>query len=211
MRGATMVLEYKCVLQPVNVFGERIGDDSEDANEEELDFMPVPIDFTEKKYGWSIFLNIGSYNENKNNYLDIPSDSMTGTQQSILSGSVEKGSEYFDSIYIGWWPGVTRSGARMPYPFLDEIEIKEDWSGIMRWNCFSMRLNKKDGSSLHSVIHKIDPKMKVNFKFLSDTIPDVRAVFYIRGKRYICEKLTVTFTENGMSQLIKGVFYPLID
>ena len=42
-------------------------------------------------------------------------------------------------------------------------------------------------------------------------IPDVRSVFLIRGKRYICEKITATFTENGMSQLLKGVFYPIAE
>ncbi|MCI5715458.1 MAG: hypothetical protein MR279_02415 [Bacteroidales bacterium] len=53
--------------------------------------------------------------------------------------------------------------------------------------------------------------MKTTFKFLADTIPDVRSLFIIRGKRYVCEKLTATFTENGMSQLLKGVFYPILE
>ena len=51
--------------------------------------------------------------------------------------------------------------------------------------------------------------MKTTFKFLADKVPDVRSLFLIRGKRYVCEKLTATFSENGMSQLIKGVFYPV--
>ena len=53
--------------------------------------------------------------------------------------------------------------------------------------------------------------MKTTFKFIADNIPDVRSVFLIRGKRYVCEKMTATFTENGMSQLIKGVFYPIVE
>ena len=61
------------------------------------------------------------------------------------------------------------------------------------------------------IIHNINPKMKTTFKFIADNIPDVRSVFLIRGKRYVCEKLTATFTENGMSQLIKGVFYPIVE
>lgn len=36
-------------------------------------------------------------------------------------------------------------------------------------------------------------------------------MFIIRGKRYLCEKMTATFTENGMSQLIKGVFWPITE
>ncbi len=61
------------------------------------------------------------------------------------------------------------------------------------------------------IVYPIDPKQKTAFKFLSDRIPDVRALYYIRGKRYICENLTATFTEQGMSQLIKGCFYPVED
>ena len=48
-------------------------------------------------------------------------------------------------------------------------------------------------------------------KFLSDTIPNPRSLFIIRGKRYVCEKLTATFTSQGMSQLIKGSFYPVVE
>lgn len=31
----------------------------------------------------------------------------------------------------------------------------------------------------------------------------VRSVFHIKGKHYLCKKITATFTENGMSQLLK--------
>ena len=34
-----------------------------------------------------------------------------------------------------------------------------------------------------------------------------RAIFHIDGFRYICEKITATFTEYGMSRKMKGVFY----
>ena len=41
--------------------------------------------------------------------------------------------------------------------------------------------------------------------------PDPRAVFYINGGRYLCEKITASFSENGMSKKLKGVFYRLLD
>ena len=58
---------------------------------------------------------------------------------------------------------------------------------------------------------EIETTMKTTFKFLADTIPDVRSLFIIRGKRYVCEKLTATFAENCMSQVLKGVFYPILE
>ncbi len=57
----------------------------------------------------------------------------------------------------------------------------------------------------------VNPLEKMTVSFISTSIPDVRSIFYIRGKRYLCEKITATFTENGMSQLLEGEFYPLLD
>ena len=76
---------------------------------------------------------------------------------------------------------------------------------------FSLRLKKTIANSLRSVMYKIDGKKKFHFSFLSDTIPNPRALFYIRGQRYICEKVTATFLESGKSQLLKGVFYRVLD
>lgn len=55
---------------------------------------------------------------------------------------------------------------------------------------------------------QVNARQKFKFSWLADEIPNPRAIFYIRGKRYVCEKITATFTENGMSQLLKGEFYP---
>lgn len=73
-----------------------------------------------------------------------------------------------------------------------------------------LRINDRYHNSRRNV-HAIDTKQKTTFKFLSDTIPNPRAMFLIRGKRYLCEKVTATFTENGMSQLIKGIFWPIAE
>ena len=58
----------------------------------------------------------------------------------------------------------------------------------------------------YRTVYQVNPKQKATFKFLSDTIPNPRSLFIIRGKRYVCEKLTATFTSQGMSHLIKGYF-----
>ena len=72
-----------------------------------------------------------------------------------------------------------------------------------------MRLTDRDTSfaSQGGATFSIDGKKKYNFSFLSKTIPDPRALFYIRGGKYVCQKITATFNENGMSELLKGVFY----
>ena len=44
-----------------------------------------------------------------------------------------------------------------------------------------------------------------------ETIEDIYDLSVSNVKKYICEKITATFKENGMSQLLKGTFYRVIE
>lgn len=205
--------DYKCVLQPINLFGGRIVDDSEDADQTEIEFVPARIDYTEAKYGNVLFLDMAGYAETSGggNYRDFDYDAfqMTTTQSMLSAGEREKKAEYYSLIYVAYWDGAWNSSGKLPHPYVNDVEIADDWSNYYHPH-FSLRIN--DRHSLRAkTTYNINPKQKTTFKFLADRIPDVRSLFLIRGKRYICEKLTATFTENGMSQLIKGVFYPVVD
>ena len=92
---------------------------------------------------------------------------------------------------------------------VDKVEINDDFSYN---SCsYSLRINQAKNDVTLSYIYKIDNKKKYTFSFLSDSIPDPRAVFFIEGSKYICEKITATFHEDtGKSQLLKGVFYKVI-
>lgn len=57
---------------------------------------------------------------------------------------------------------------------------------------------------------KIDGRVKYTVKFIADNVPDVGSVFLIAGQQFLCKKITATFTEKGMSQLLKGEFYRII-
>ena len=204
---------YTNRLQPVNLFGGRIVSEDEDAEQVEIEFVPAWIDDTEEKYGRVLFLSFSAYDEDNNTTSEDDSDHpfmQTHTVSSLSAGAKEKKSEYYDRIYIGWYDGTNHfPGQRLPYPNVDDIAIADDWSNFAYVH-FSLRINSRNAQRSR-IIHQIDPKQKTTFKFLADNIPDVRSVFLIRGKRYVCEKLTATFTETGMSQLIKGVFYPITE
>lgn len=207
---------YVCILQPVNLFGGRIVNDSDDAAQEEIDFVPAWIDETRipeknENLGDVIFLDFGAFDSDTDTTSTDDEKhpfQQTNSTKTLELGEQEKKSEYYDRIYIGWYDGSIPMNGRLPRPYVNDIEIEEDWSSF-RFNHFSLRLNKGFGNGRG--LMSIDEKRKTTFKFLSDTIPDVRAVFIIRGKRYLCEKISATFTENGMSQLLKGTFHPIID
>lgn len=207
-----VIFNYKCRLQPVNLFGGRIVNDDEDADQQEIEFVPAWIDDTEDKYGRVLFLSFNAFDEDnsttgedENAYPFMKTHSLS----SLEAGEKEKKAEYYDRIFVGFWDGSQSTMGKLPRPCVEDIEIMEDWSNFSYLH-FSLRINDRQ-LRRNKVLHTIEPKMKTTFKFLADSIPDVRAVFYIKGKKYLCEKITATFTENGMSQLLKGIFYPIVD
>lgn len=208
--------DYKCVLQPVNEFGERTVNPDEDADSDEIEFVPACIDHTDDKYGFCLFLNFGSYSESATNAYDDKtlneemrnSFRVPGAQQRIESGEKGDNSEYYSLINIAYYPEF-EGGGKLPCPLVSDIRLLYDTHQVRQYD-FSLRLNDKD-NPLRSSYYKIDPTRKVTFKFLADDIPDPRALFLIKGRRYICEKITATFSDAGMSQLLKGEFFPLLD
>ena len=194
-----------CILQPINVFGDKIVDESnEDAIE--LDFVPAWIEETESSKGNCLFLEIGNYEEEDASSSNTSNDDDTtiyqpNAMQQLSAGKKQEKVEYYDKIYVAFWNGTNYNSGKLPCPTLDTINIREDWS-VFSSNG-SLRLQKAPK-------YKINPKQKFNFSFISDSIPNARSVFFINGRKYLCEKITATFTENGMSQLLKGSFYLII-
>ena len=212
---------YKMELRPVNLFGGRIVNDDEDADEIEIEFVPAWVDETEDKYGRVLFLSFSGYDENDSTGTSWSRDPYQRKEeidntlyqpfamQSLSAGERDKKAEYYNVIYVGWWDGAKSSDGLLPHPYVEDIEILPDWSNFRNVH-FSLRLNNRYENA-RRIVHTINPRQKSTFKFLADNIPNPRAVFFIRGKKYLCEKLTCTFTENGMSQLVKGVFYPILE
>lgn len=188
---------YVNALQPINQFGERIGS-NEESNSIELGIVPAWIDDTETSKGPCLFLEL-NFDDG-----EATSDNSKYWPLSLLdSGESEKSSAYFSQLFVAFWDGTNYFKGFQPRPIIDKIEMNEDWSFVE--TDYSMRLN--DFDSFVQLGMDIDSSKKYNFQFLSHEIPPVRAVFIIQGMPYICEKITATFTEFGMSQLLKGTFY----
>lgn len=221
-KNSPNLYSYRCVLQPVNLFGGRVVDDREDADCEELEFVPAWVDFTDEDHGRCLFLPFSGFNADSASARPGLPGGVEGFKQQcddwwaqpfavqrLDNGEAQRRSEFYDKIYIGWWDGSMDGWGKFPYPFTEDVVISDDWSGYFRPHT-SLRLNSFSRNAAREVL-QVDTHQKTTFKFLTDTLPNPRSLFIIRGKRYVCEKITATFTENGMSQMVKGVFWPVID
>lgn len=57
----------------------------------------------------------------------------------------------------------------------------------------------------------IDESQLYRYKFLGTTIPSPTSVFLINGQKFACLRITAHFTPSGMSDLLEGEFYRIID
>lgn len=209
---------YTTRLVPINMFGS-VTYNKESDDFTELGFVPAWIDETD--LGDVIFLECNEYNETLDDEEDIQDDDYLSTRQTspvntLTDGEQTEKAEYYDKIYFAYWQ-KTRINTNQYYrPIVDYITMKSDGWSFYTDQMANFRLNQEFGirsSNPAELVpnYTIDTLRKYTFKFISSSLPNPRAVFYIRGGKYLCKKLTATFREAGMSQLIKGEFYRITD
>lgn len=134
----------------------------------------------------------------------------------------------FSNLQVGFWYGMSHrtwgNEGDLPRPFLTQKEFAtvwgywdgggnnvsfDQWQVVLNPGNGSLRLNTSlygMGAKMDEWI-KIDTNKKFEISFLADDLPDVKSVFIIHGKRYLCAEIKVEITTDGMSQLKKGSFY----
>ena len=230
--------KYYNKLLPVNSFGARYAD--EDAEDYELKVVPAWIEDTGDEHGNMLFLNCGEMGSAESWTLtedgsssstssssarptrtfgtsggaatiDYDSGALAqgGASFAIAKGENKNTDAYFDNIFVGFWDGIQYNKPYMPHPLVDKVEVSTDFEVF---KCpYSLRLDEGVSADRRDILQRIDGKKKYEFSFLSSVLPNPRSIYYIRGGKYVCEKITATFNENGMSQLLKGTFYRVLD
>lgn len=179
----------------------------------ELKFVPPVIDYTD--FRRMPFINLGDYANKTAEPVYDPDETKVGDEyyDSVVMQKIEQGHDdnsaaYFSNITVAFYPGAgecSRGGSEI-YPIVDNVDFDTLWEVWKPENReFTLSLQDSDGK--FADIPKIDRKVRYEYTFLSDTLPDVRMNFMIRGKLYVCEKLTATFNAEGMSHKIKGTFW----
>lgn len=149
--------------------------------------------------------------------------------RSIKDGDKDDQSSY-STLQVGFWYGASMyyyGAGQLPHPFLDEYDTITDvnyfgnpYNALFQtyyvqqsWRYGSLRLNSNkygQGKTLAQTID-IDNRKKYEFSFLMDGMPDVRATYIIRGKKYLCSSIKAEITQNGLSRLKKGTFWRILD
>ena len=186
-------------LQRINLCGSK--DTGEDTRE--LKMVPVWLDELSHNSGYVMFIQCPELM-----YEDSVSDdnNVSDDEYNMTLDDSNKQNEFFDKIYLGFWDGGELYGTEL-HPYIDCVDFITGIDYIERQNTLDISVLDEheymDGLTL-------DKSFVYSFRFIADWIPDPRALFYIRGRMYVCEKITATFDERGMSQLLKGEFYPVV-
>lgn len=198
------VIHHKMQYQPVNVFGPRIINTTENAESTELKIVPACIDSTDATHGDMIFIECGTLGDAET--ADDKDLNQTKVVNTLAIGEKEKKEEYFDKLYVAYWEGNTQQYYPLyPHPIVDRYDVLP--SNDILTHSFSMRLTGSQTPAKRAVKHRIDQTKRFIFSFLADSIPDVRSIFMIHGKKYLAEKISCSFSENGMSSLLKMTCY----
>lgn len=189
-------------IQQVNFAAPRVRDHSSE-NFVEINIVPACIDYTDYTRGDMLFIECGTYGDDA---AEDTNEDQTNPVNAIVAGEKEGKDAFFDKLHVAFWEGaINKYYPLMPHPYVDLNEFTHD--GRMIYNTSTMRLGTAKAPSVRNSVHTIDQKHKYTFSFLADRIPDVTSMFIIHGKKYLAEKITATFTEDGMSQLLKIVCY----
>lgn len=149
--------------------------------------------------------------------------------RSIKNGDKDDQSSY-STLQVGFWYGASMyyyGNGQLPHPFLDEYDTITDavyygnpYCALFQtyyvqpsWRNGSLRLNSDkygQGKQLLQTVD-IDNKKKYEFSFLMEGMPDVRATYIIRGKKYLCSSIKTEITQQGLSRLKKGTFWRILE
>ncbi len=146
---------------------------------------------------------------------EIKQESDPQTAQEIIENSVQaEKEETKDNIEVMISTGQSYHAADYqgheyyyPLPFTDfrmNKSYKEEYP--------KMSLSLKDVCEnslghLYRNIPSYHSNRKYIIRFLAAVLPDVKQIFLIRNQRYVCRKLTVTYTMNADSFVHEGEFY----
>lgn len=213
---------HSAYISKLNVFGNRFGKEVDGQPVTDLEIVPVSVSNDPNGDWWTPLLGPGEVSENLTGseagdviWLDKADAIQNSKFQTLLAaGEPSESISLYSQIFVGYWlgPDVHVHINNNDLEFNGVLPPLTDWmikTGPYNFKTFdkkySMRLN--DGTGPTTPDYKIDPYNRYEISFLANKVPDQRSIFIIRGKKFICSKLTVKISKEKVSSLIKGYFY----
>lgn len=222
---------------PVNEYADLIRDDT-NQNFVELGMIPVqhgavPIKLTtiqlDGRVTYANVLRIVPVLDNDTELVGSDENvgegsSSQGIEDYIKNNNYEKNTSK-STIYLGFYTGIkyqtgSRRGTKTnPYPtvYTDDILNK----GLIFYNSYSSIDDAKmsiEGESMnlkviseHLYKENYDIKREKKFTFYSHdpNVYDVRSIFVIHNKRFVCREHTFTIDASGRKGAWEGIYYPI--
>jgi hypothetical protein len=206
--GSYWVYSRQYAPVPINIFGDRRITPGENEKVQEIKMVPAWLDETDDEHGFMLFLQMAGYDETDDADVQEGEDveMVNPVPLAMIAQGEKQGvTEYYDKIYLAYWDGNIPQN-EVPMPWVDSVMVDAQW----RYRTFPSSLRFDGLTAVPFPQYDVDLKQKYTFSFLADRIPNPRAVFHINGFRYLCEKITATLTENGMSRKMKFQGYRLL-
>ena len=143
----------------------------------------------------------------------------------VLSAGEENETEYYDKLWIVLHSGAMQVHGEHVNTRKYEPEVKEIYEYdtmvacegeipilTTSWTEYPHTLSPADSSiQANARLPKVDESKLYRYKFLSRALPSSSDIYLIHGRKYACIRLTAHFTTRGMSELIEGEFYRIVD
>lgn len=189
----------------------------------ELYYMVKGIEssgYIRQQWGKSLLILPAANNPNGNEGIDYDEKGYVSVSDVLENGEDKDAEETEeDSVMpLVWVEETTYNPPRSNDPAYGIPLSETDYRNGYQHKTFSMALENA-GVNTHYIgeLHRgttqiettVDTNNEVCFQFLCESVPDPTAIYVFRNKRYLCGKIEIKATNNGVDKMKTGYFHEI--
>ena len=189
----------------------------------ELYYMVKGIEssgYIRQQWGKSLLILPAANNPNGNEGIDYDEKGYVSVSDVLENGEDKDAEETEeDSVMpLAWVEETTYNPPRSHDPAYGIPLSETDYRNGYQHKTFSLALENA-GVNTHYIgeLHRgttqiettVDTNNEVCFQFLCESIPDPTAIYVFRNKRYLCGKIEIKATNNGVDKMKTGFFHEI--
>lgn len=189
----------------------------------ELYYMVKGIEssgYIRQQWGKSLLILPAANNPNGNEGIDYDEKGYVSVSDVLENGEDKDAEETEeDSVMpLAWVEETTYNPPRSNDPAYGIPLSETDYRNGYQHKTFSLALENA-GVNTHYIgeLHRgttqiettVDTNNEVCFQFLCESIPDPTAIYVFRNKRYLCGKIEIKATNNGVDKMKTGFFHEI--